>query len=108
MSKIGEKLKKLREDNNYTQQQIANYLKVDQGQISKIENEERSLNLDLLDKISMLYDCSHEYILDESNDYSPNKFAFRLNNNNPNLEAVSKMNQIINNLKFLRKLDNEE
>ncbi|KZX14897.1 helix-turn-helix domain-containing protein [Methanobrevibacter filiformis] len=108
MEKIGVRLKKLRDENEYTQEQIANYLEIDQGQVSKIEKGDRSFNLSLLDKICLLYNCSHEYILGKSDEYSSPKFAFRLNTKNPNLEVVSKMNQIMANLKFLRDLDSEE
>jgi transcriptional regulator with XRE-family HTH domain len=108
MEKIGERLKELREENGYTQEQIANYLGIDQGQVSKIEKGYRSFNLSLLDKICSVYNCSHEYILGESDDYSPPKFAFRLNKKNPSLDVVAKMNQIMANLKFLRDLDSEE
>ncbi|MCC7553947.1 MAG: helix-turn-helix domain-containing protein [Methanobacteriaceae archaeon] len=107
MNDIGVRLKKLREDNEYTQEQIGNYLKIDQGQVSKIEKGTRTLNLNLLDKICALYNCSHEYILGESNDYKANKISFRYKKNTANLEAVAKMNQIMENLKFLRKLDKE-
>jgi len=105
---IGDRLKKLREESNYTQEQIANYLGITQGQLSKIESGNRKLNLNLLDKISSLYNCSHEYILLESEEYSIPKLAFRLSENSVDLNLVAKMNQVIGNLKFLRSLDNEE
>jgi transcriptional regulator with XRE-family HTH domain len=106
--KVGARLKKLREDSNYTQEQLADYLRINQGQLSKIENGNRNLNLDLLDKICSLYGCSHEYVLLESNEHSIPKVAFRMNENFADLNVVAKMNQIIENLKFLRSLDNEE
>ncbi|MDL2246831.1 helix-turn-helix domain-containing protein [Methanobrevibacter sp. OttesenSCG-928-K11] len=105
MNNEGVILKKLRKENNYTQEQIANYLQIDQGLVSKIEKGERNLNLNLLDKLSYLYNCSHEYILGKSDVYSPNKFAFRVDEKNPSLEIVAKMNQIMSNLKFLKNLD---
>ena len=105
---IGIRLKKLREDSKYTQEQIANYLGINQGQLSKIENGTRNLNLNLLDKICSLYNCSHEYILLESDEYSIPKIAFRINGNSVDLNVVAKMNQIVNNLKFLKSLDIEE
>ncbi|MDR0912292.1 MAG: helix-turn-helix domain-containing protein [Methanobrevibacter sp.] len=106
--KIGERLKKLRIESNYTQKQVADYLKINQGQLSKIENGNRVLNLSLLDKISALYDCSYEYILLESDEYNIPKIAFRISENNLDLSLVAKMNKIIGNLKFLRNLENEE
>ena len=106
--KIGARLKKLRKESNYTQEQIANYLEINQGQLSKIENGNRTLNLSLLDKLSSLYNCSHEYILMESEEYSIPKIAFKNSENFVDLNLVAKMNQVIENLKFLRTLDNEK
>ena len=106
--KIGARLKKLREDSNYTQGQIANYLGINQGQLSKIENGNRNLNLDLLDKICSLYGCSHKYILLKSDEHIIPKVTFRNSENFVDLNVVAKMNRIIENLKFLRSLDNEE
>ena len=108
VKEIGVRLKELRENSNYTQEQIASYLGINQGQLSKIENGNRSLNLSLLDKICSLYNCSHEYILMESDEYSIPKVAFRNSENFVDLNVVAKMNQIIENLKFLRSLDEEE
>ena len=106
--KVGDRLKKLREDSNYTQEQIADYLGINQGQLSKIENGNRNLNLSLLDKICSLYNCSHEYILMESDEYDIPKVAFRNSENFVDLNLVAKMNKVIENLKFLRSLDNEK
>ncbi|WP_297899241.1 helix-turn-helix domain-containing protein [Methanobrevibacter sp.] len=106
--KIGARIKKLREDSKYTQEQIASYLEINQGHLSKIESGDRKLNLKLLDKLCSLYNCSHEYILLKSDEYSIPKVAFRNNENFVDLNLIAKMNQLIGNLKFLRSLDNEE
>jgi len=105
---VGARLKKLREDSKYTQKQLANYLGINQGQLSKIENGNRNLNLSSLDKLSSLYNCSHEYILTGSGKCSIPKVAFRNNENIVDLNVVAKINQITKNLKFLRSLNNEE
>jgi len=104
---VGAILKSLRDNNKYTQEQLADYLDLSQSQIAKIENGSRNINLTTLDKLCLLYNCSHDYILGETTEYSLPKIAFRANNKN-NLEIISKMNQIMNNLDFLIKLDNEE
>ena len=99
---VGERLKKLIADSNYTQEQIADYLGINQEQLSKIENGNRNLNLNLLDKISLLYNCSHEYILLESDEYDIPKIIFKNMENFVDLNLVAKMNKIMENLKFLR------
>ena len=37
MAEMYERLKQLREENNYSQEQVADYLEIDQSYISKIE-----------------------------------------------------------------------
>lgn len=98
-------MKKLRCVSKYTQKQIVDYLEIDQGNLSKIENGNRKLNLSLLDKLCSLYNCSHEYILLQSDEHTFAKIAFRINENFVDLNLVSKMNQIMDNLKFLKSLD---
>ncbi|MBF4469211.1 MAG: helix-turn-helix domain-containing protein [Methanobrevibacter arboriphilus] len=102
---VGARLKKLREDRGYKQDQLANYLGVDQGHISKIENGNRNLNLNLLDKLCSLYNCSSEYIVNGEGECSATKVAFRSSENSVDLNVVAKINQITSNLKFLRNLD---
>ena len=49
--KIGERLKKLRQINGYTQKQVGDYLKIDQSNLSKIENGQRTISVSLADEI---------------------------------------------------------
>ena len=51
---INLKLKELREKNGYTQQNIADFLNVDQSLISKIEKGERTFTADMLNSLSSL------------------------------------------------------
>lgn len=62
MSTVGSRLNGLREENGYSQRQLAEYLKIDQSNLSKIENDKRKLNLTLLDKILYLYNCTPDYL----------------------------------------------
>lgn len=98
------RLKKLREDNNYSQKQIAEFLDVDQSYISKIENGTRNVNEIVFDKLCLLYNCSPDYLLGESNDYEPPKLAFR-SDETVDLFAISKMNQVTGYLKLLRRIE---
>lgn len=52
---IGMKIKKLRENANLTQKQVADYLSIDQSLVSKFEKGERSINSDLLNDIANLF-----------------------------------------------------
>ena len=106
MVEIGMKLKKLREDNNYTQKQVADFLEIDQSYLSKIEKGERNLNEVTFDKLCNLYNCSSSYLLGNSDECESPKVAFR-SDEKVDLVAISKMNQVMNHLKVLRKLEED-
>ncbi len=57
------KLKELREENNFTQSQIAEYLNIKQNTYSQYENEKRHLPIDVLIKLAKLYNVSTDYLL---------------------------------------------
>ncbi len=104
MAVIHERLKQLREENNYSQEQVANYLEMDQSYISKIEKGKRNLNEISFNKLCLLYNCSPDYLLGKSDDYESPKLAFR-SDESVDLFAIAKMNQVIGYLKFLRKVE---
>ena len=100
---MGKRLKKLREDNNYTQEQVANFLGIDQSYLSKIEQGQRNMNSVAFDKLCLLYNCSPDYLLGKSDEYEPPKLAFR-SDETVDLFAISKMNQVEGYLKLLKKI----
>ena len=57
------KLKELREENNLTQSQIADYLNIKQNTYSQYENEKRQLPIDVLIKLAKFYKITTDYIL---------------------------------------------
>ena len=105
---VGERLKKIRLEHNFTQKQIADYLGFKQGQIAKLESNERTLKSDSLIKLSNLYRCSPEYIILGIGEYSKTNLAFRSNEKNLSLDDIAEMNRIIDNLEFLSRITNEE
>lgn len=74
---IGEKLAKLRKENNYTQEQLATILEVSRQSISKWESDLAYPETDKLIRLAKLYDCSLDYLMkDEVEDpkpYEPSK-----------------------------------
>ena len=106
-SSIGEKLKALRINNDFTQKQVADYLNMDQGHLSNIERGKRNVTVDVLEDLCNLYNCSLSYLLGESDEYSPARIAFRGSKEYKDLALVAKMNEIMNNMEFLRKLDDD-
>lgn len=104
---VGKNLKKLREENKYTQEQVSDYLGITQSNLSKIENGERNFNMTLLDKLCLLYNCSPEYLLGETYFHEKSHIAFR-SDEKVDLNVVAKMNEITGFLKLLRKLDGDD
>lgn len=104
---IGDRIKKLREDNNLNQEQVANYLGFKQSQIAKLESNTRTLKSSSLNKLCELYNCSPEYILEGIGDYSKEEFKFRSSKNNLDLNTLADMNRIIRNMKHLHKINGD-
>lgn len=60
---LGSKLSKLRRDNNYTQEQLADVLGVSRQAVSKWESDVTYPETDKLIRISELFGCSLDYLL---------------------------------------------
>lgn len=104
---IGERLKKLRIEHEFTQKQIADYLGFKQTHIAKLESNDRTLKSSSLNKLCELYNCSEEYIITGIGQYSNEEFKFRSNKNNLDLNTLANMNRIIRNLKHLNELNGD-
>lgn len=63
---LGDKLSKLRKENNYTQEQLANVLGVSRQAISKWESNLTYPETDKLIRISELFECSLDYLLKDT------------------------------------------
>ena len=57
------RIKDIREDNDITQQEIADFLHIKQNTYSQYENGHRQIPLDLLIKLSYYYNTSVDYLL---------------------------------------------
>lgn len=61
------RLRDLREDADYTQQEISDLLHIKQNTYSQYENGHRQIPIELLIKLSLLYGVSTDYILELTN-----------------------------------------
>lgn len=57
------RIRDLREDNDLTQQQVADYLHIRQNTYSQYENGHRQLPIDVLIALASLYKTSIDYLL---------------------------------------------
>lgn len=74
---IGIKIKKLRENANLTQKQIAEFLSIDQSLVSKIEKGERSIGSETLSEIATLFCCPISSLISSEDITSTYEIAFR-------------------------------
>lgn len=57
------RLVELRKENGFTQQYVADYLKIDRSNYSKYELGKLEINIEMLIALSKLYNVSTDYIL---------------------------------------------
>jgi transcriptional regulator with XRE-family HTH domain len=107
--KIGNKIKKIRELKNFTQEYMANELSMSISNYSKIERDEISITLDRLDEIAQILKMKFQDILafDEKNVFnfinSPNSQGYinNLHANNNNADNI--LNEIFTRLNNIEK-----
>jgi transcriptional regulator with XRE-family HTH domain len=108
-------LKELRTHKNITQQELADYLKVNRNAISRYETGEREPDIEMLIKISDFFEVSVDYLLGKSEkkssanaegDKGNNRFEDDIGSLSP--ESQAKAKEYIEMLKTLDKLKPEE
>lgn len=67
------RIKDLREDNDITQKELAEYLHVKQNTYSQYENGQRQLPIDALIALAKFYNTSTDYILGLTDETKPYK-----------------------------------
>lgn len=80
------RIKELRTENNWSQAELANRLQCAMSSIAMYEKEERKPSLEVLVKLSEIFDCSIDYILCKSDirnpeteiDFDPDKLRIGL------------------------------
>ncbi len=67
------RLKDLREDNDYTQNQIAELLNCKQNTYQQYESEKRQIPIESLKKLAIIYKTSIDYIVELTDNPNPYK-----------------------------------
>ena len=65
------RLKDLREDNDLTQEKVAEYLDISRPPYSLYETGKRTIPIDLLSKLAKFYKTSIDYIVGDTNIQTP-------------------------------------
>lgn len=63
---FGTNLKKIRQDNNLTQEELAKKINTSRSNIANYENDKNMPSIDVLEKLSKLFNCSMDYLLGKS------------------------------------------
>ena len=72
MIQYNERLKNMREDRDWTQEQVAKKMKTTKQQKSKYENSKQDMTVQVFRKLCKIYNVSANYILDlPKNGYDP-------------------------------------
>ena len=102
---IARQLKNLRKSSGLSQSFIASYLSVDQSYLSKIESGERVATVDILEKLSELYNCDISDFENADIDIAPLNISFRSNELYcKDIEVISIINRIAHNSKYMAEL----
>jgi len=102
---IGTKLKSLREQSGLNQEQLADFLDVDQSFVSKYEKGERQLCVDALEKVCCLFGCTLSELLETQDNIQRLQFAFRAKSiSKDDLVSISDINKIALNIKLMKHL----
>lgn len=100
----GKHFKEIREQNGYTQEQLAKFLDVDRTLITRFERGERSMNMAALDRAASLFGCEAGTIL-HGEEYAPLAVAYRAKElNTDDMEAVAKVQQMALNLRRIKEI----
>lgn len=104
IDRMGERLRELRLTYGFTQQQVADYLGIDQSHYSKIEHGKRYIRtLHQLEDLCDLYDCTQDYLLLRNDDYTPQEWVGV--DNGLDIGVIAQMNTTMRYLKMLRKVE---
>ena len=102
---IGQKIKALREKAGLNQGQIAQFLEVDQSNISKCEKGERQFQVDHLERLGNLFGVSLGDLMNEEVPVMPLQIAFRADYMEvEDLNAIANIQKIALNLNQMRTL----
>ena len=102
---IAERIKELRRGSGLSQTNLADFLHVDQSLISKIENGERGLSVEMLERLATLFGVNLSAFENADLPVAPLKFALRAGKlTAADMETISAINRIALNSEFMANL----
>jgi len=105
MKLVGKRLKEARENMNYSQQKVADYVDKTREQISYYENGSREIGLSLLIKLASLYGKNIDYFIGLDTNEAELQMAFRSDKiSKEDQEKIEWARNFVNNLYELKHL----
>jgi len=102
---VGIKLKTMREQNDLTQEIISAFLNIDQSLLSKIENGEKSIPVEVLEELATLYGVNLSYFEESDSSVQPLTITLKPDEiDEKDLETISIVNRVALNCSFITKL----
>lgn len=102
---IGRKIKELRIRAGFTQSMIAEYLQVEPGLISEIENGEREVSTDAIKKLAALFGCTVSAIVNDEEDISCLNVAFCTSGmSKEDLNSIAVINRLASNIEDMQRM----
>lgn len=87
---INERIKHLRKINNKTRKEVAKYLNISYSSYSNYENNERTINIDIINKLADYYNVSTDYIFEKTEYPLPTNEIEFLKDDNLTIEELIK------------------
>lgn len=73
---FGNNLKKIRLDNDLTQEELAKKINTSRSNIANYENDKNMPSVDILEKMSKVLNCSIDFLLGKNDEHELNKFKY--------------------------------
>ena len=106
---IGSNIRKIRERLGYTQDDLANYLKVQRPMISYFETGERECSFNHLEKLCKLFNIDLADLLEEDENAQTLNYAFAFRTNDltsTDLESIADFQLVVKNYMKMKNLAN--
>ena len=98
-------LKKIRLEKNLMLSEVAHFLNISIIELDSLEKGKKNLTINTIDKLCDLFEVSESYLLGKTNSCEKNN---SFNNRNLTLEQTSQLNKIINNIREMKNIENEQ
>lgn len=108
---IGSNIRCIREHLGYTQDEVAGFLGVSRAFISLVENGEREIGIDHLEKITDLFNVQLIDLLEENQDFQKMNYAFAFRANNltsTDLNSIADFQKVVKSYLKMKHLSNEQ